>query len=399
MGKQPYPLKPDVLFGREHLLACPAVLARAGQGASPQELAQAASEVLSELIVGLPDETDRRIAEAAFAYEEAYQKKSIGERQDRLNQLYGISKNVYADRRLEVFSKLIYGLQAGPQAPIGALPLHPATVGKTATLFYYATVATRLLVSERIRLLGPNAPLLRWPNPALYSSHVKFLLFAHRYLYTLHNLEAAAKPHLEPILNEIVASGPFDDSVYLAHIYGGLDEPGLREPELNDAADRRLQDVWRAWYKNQDDSGADAGSALHTVSTAVLRFRNNLPIVSGLDTETTRQLTETDHHASQLQKEVRSGIELAQGVLKQYLDPEAISRRQTDKHSRPRMLTDIFDTPKAREKWLADMMKQVEAIVLLETRATSNLKQWDMELERSIVLLRLRQEGNIWYNI
>ena len=362
VGRCLIPLEPENLLDREHLLACPAVVAHAGWAATHEKLAQSASTVLRDLIRKLSDDTDRLIAEAAFAVDEIYQGKPIGKRKELLAERYGVSKDVYDARRRSVFRKLIYGLRAPSSTSdvmVGVTPISPYDVGESATSFYYACVASHLLIGERVRMLGNDANLLREPNLTLYEIHVTFLLMAHRYIHTLPKVESIAGPELGNIFERITAAGPLKDIVYLAYIYGGLERPEVARGAPNEKADLLLRTTWRAWYVQQELHHASADSELHALSVAVAEFRNTLPVIPLLDPA--GELTSAPKR-KQLARELKTARAEALQIFSGATAYEVMNKDKLAATGQvlPRVLSDVLDTPQARDEWLAAITKRLE---------------------------------------
>ncbi len=373
IGRRPYPLDPGVLIRHDLVLGCPAVVARAGPNAPRDLRAKKAGDVLREIIATVRDDTDRWIAEAALAANSGYEGKRIYERQELLVKEHGITKDIYADHRISVFWKLVYALRAPLLDDASSLispsvarvaSLHPSQVGALATRLYYMIIATKVLTTARLRLLGGDALLLREPNLPFYSLHVTFLLIAHRYLHTMTAPEKVAKPDLADIYQRIVASGPLPDIVYLAHIYGGRDEPEYPPGAPNDKADRLLRLAWKEWYERQEWADADIDSDLDLMAIAVGEFRDSLP--------TLPQLQPDD---KSLLYEIKPAVDLTRELFRRatiYKPPLG----ENAPHQPP-LLSDVLTTPDARDTWVREMIGQLQATVRSELRKVKGSKAWD----------------------
>jgi hypothetical protein len=369
MGRTRYPLDPALLLEQELVLESPAVMARAGLGAPPDRLAQAASEVLREIVTDIRDDTDRHVAEAALATDSSYEGKGIKERQDLLYERYKITTDIYADHRRPVFWKITYELRAYRSSPqtYGITPVQSSEVGATATRLYYASIATKVLITDRARLLGDDVLLLREPNLPLYFAHVTFLLTAHRYLHTIDAVESVARPELTSILQQVIANGPLKDLIYLAHIYGGRDQlyypPGAPDAE----ADRLLRTIWRDWYEGQE-ANAEVGSELHSLSIAVLQFRNTLPMIDTL-------------HPSNdfLSNELEPAIKFALRILRDATTYKSPIRHGvgSDQPTPSRVLSDVLGSPEARNQWLFKIGEEMKIRARWELRNAKADKRWD----------------------
>jgi hypothetical protein len=369
IGRRPHPLDPDVLAEHDPVLKCPAIVARAGFGASPHEVAQAASDVLREIITEIRDDTDRRVAEAAFAVDEDYEGKNIEGRQELLYERYGITKDMYAEHRKPAFWKVTFRLRLAPSQAISVVHLHPMRVAETATLLYYASIATRVLIADRLRLLGDDALLVHEPNLPLYSAHITFLLTAHRYLHTIDAFEDMAKPELTRIFQQVVTNSPLQDIIYLAHIYGGRDRPYYPPGADQEGADRLLRTTWKKWYERQES--ADVDTELHSLCMAVLEFRNTIPMVPPLDP--------LHPIAEDFSNELQQGTACALKILRDAATFEAPARQsvESDKSSSPVRLSYVLKTQAARDAWLLEIEETIKTRVVQELENVKAVKQWD----------------------
>lgn len=367
IGRESYPLDPAGLLRRKHLLACPTVIASAGRGASREQLARWASLTLHKVIRDLRDETDRLIAEAIFAAAPPYENKQVGERQALLAEEHGIGIDVYNDSRRDVLIKVIYGLRSYSFAPAFSIfPMPASDVGATATTFYYATVATRIVLTERVRLLGDLAGQLAEPNLTLFDAHVRFLLKAQRYLHTISRHEDLVLPELTAIYDKIVASGPLRDMLYLALLYGGRDTLSY-PPEMFDYhADLYLRGAWKTWYEYQElGNGGETGGELHTLSLSTLQFREKLPIV--------RHLDERDRlNADEITDAARTAHTVLERAAK--YEPPRPSNAESQTATG---LTGVLKTGASRIRWINTTMAQVSETVQRESQEVDRSKPWD----------------------
>jgi hypothetical protein len=343
------------------------VIASAGRGASREQLARWASLTLHKLIRDLRDETDRLIAEAIFAAAPAYENKQVGERQALLAEEHGIGIDVYNDSRRDVLIKVIYGLRSYSFAPaLSIVPMPASDVSATAATLYYATVATRIVLTERVRLLGDLASRLDEPNLTLFDVHIRFLLTAQRYLHTIGRHRDLVLPELTAIYDKIVASGPLRDMLYLALLYGGRDTLSYPPGTFDYQADLYLRGAWKEWYEYQElGNGGETGGELHTLSRSTLQFREKLPFI---------------HHLDQVDRWTRDEITdaaiTAQIIVEQasqYEPPQS-----SDSQSQPAIgLTGVLKTKAARTKWINATMTQVGETVQRESQAVDRSKPWD----------------------
>jgi hypothetical protein len=288
VGKRPYPLDSAAFIEQEcpHLLACPAVKKYAGQGASTHQLAEAACEALRHIILAFEDETYRRIAEAAFAVDKTYQGKPIYERQELFTKSHGISVNIYAEHRREVFTKISFELRRKADSdapswsdPVRLVPVPTYQVARRASQFYFACVATRLINEELPKLQGNRPNGIIRDNPELSDCHIAFLLKTSHYLY-LHpqSQDELVTDSLQQLLGTIVENGPFRDVIYLAYAHADPREDYSSPYDLRAATHR----VWTGWYDCQCSDRPNTGAELEAITKALAEFRHALP-TSSLD--------------------------------------------------------------------------------------------------------------------
>jgi hypothetical protein len=356
IGRRPYPLTPATLLGRKYLHRSTAVVARAGKDASDERSAQCASEVLHELITHLPDDTDRRVAEAAFALDPLYQGHPIYKRQELLTEYYAISVDEYAARRPDVFKQIIFGLRmdATPQPRVveegaGIVSLPVEVVLATAMDLYCASVATRILISERRRVLGKYVHYFRSPNPHFYRCYVRFLLASHRYLHTADEYERATAAALTEVHMRILKNGPFDDPVYLAHVYGGSDGPSK---QIRDDYDAALRGAWSTWYEYHDTHGAGAGSELHALSLSAAEIQFTVP-------------RHKVHLHGFAEKRVGPATEQAHEILENYMTIHSSYVAAKSPSVRP----SVWEHESTRAVWLVEVKSRLAATVRDELAA------------------------------
>jgi len=179
IGRLLKPLDPASFLGRESLHTCPAVKLRAGNGATPAQLAYHAREALKDAIDSITTTRDSVIAHAIFGLGK-FDGLSIGKRQEILKgDPYNVSIDIYKDHRPKVLGKIIVYLSnetpTDKQQP-RVLTTHPLPVHKlyrpdkktadansdlarSAARFYYAGLASLFaakldaeLIADRISI-------------------------------------------------------------------------------------------------------------------------------------------------------------------------------------------------------------------------------------------------------
>ena len=351
IGKQRYPLEPAGLVGRTHVLNTPAVRARAGANATPDRLAPCAAEALRDIVANMRDHTNRFIAEAALATLSKYEDKLIYERQELLQKEHGISINVYAERRREVISTIIFELKsekayeseaAEPDILQVSEPiLRPPpveSVAREATWLYCSLVASYLVNDELLRL-GGSPERYNTPNVCLYERHVRFLLKAHHYLYVMSVFDDKSIKHLNAQLKQIVSYGPLQDMIYMAYVYS--DNEQLIASGARDSALVLIRKLWDTWYGTARGQ-TSSESVLGAMASTVLSFRHTLPGVDVLN------LKDMDSN------EVRFGISYAETVFRQVLaHRDVIQNRKRN----------ILRNYTAQARWLKNMNQRLQAVI------------------------------------
>ena len=370
LGRDHYPLRAAALLDSRMILETPAVVARAGIGAPEHHLIDAAGEVVREIVAHMRDETYKRTAEAALATDSGYEGKGIGERQELLYKRHGISKYVYEEQRPKVFREVAYELMTyrATSEASGIRPLYVGEVAAIAGRLYFASLASRILIAERRRLLGDEALLAREPNLILYDAHVTFLLTVDLYLYTISPVEVESRDELTGIFQRAVENGPLPNAKYLAHIYGGRDEPYHPPGTSKHQADRLLRTTWKAWYDRQETIGAAAKSELYALSLTALTFCNTLPMTPQLEPEDFGQFEQNPSSAT--------AAPIFQAAAT-YEPPDWPGDRTPDQSARPLVLADVLKTASARKKWFVEVDKQLKKQLGRELKEGKVNKQWD----------------------
>ena len=322
---------------------------------------------MRKVIRDLRDKTDRLIGEAVFAASPDYENKPVGERQALLTAEHGIGVDVYNESRRDVLIKIIYGLRSYSFTPASSItPTSASVLGEIATKFYFATVATRLVLTERVRLLGDLASQLDEPNLTLFDAHIRFLLTATRYLHTIGRHEDLVLPELTVIYDKIMSAGPLRDMLYLALLYGGRDTLSYPPDTFDYYVDLRLRGAWKEWYEYQElGNGGEPGSELHTLALAALQLRQKLPMIPALDPgdRWTRD-------------EIADAARTAQIIVEQAAQYEP--PQPSDSQSQSAIgLTSVLKTKAAHTKWINATMAQVSETVQRESQEVDRNKRWD----------------------